>query len=269
MSDYYETLGVGKTASADEIKKAYRKLAAQHHPDRGGDTAKFQEIQEAYSTLSDASKRAQYDSPQPQFHNGPPPGFDDFFASAFGGFSNMFGRQPQQRNKTLSIQTTLTLEEAFAGKDLIASIKLPSGKDQILEIKVPAGIQDGAVLRVSGLGDDTHPNLPRGDIHMSIRVIPHEKFQRHGDDLITIVEIDAIDAMLGKTVQIDTINKKTIEIKIAPGTQHGKVLAAHGYGMPKMGDDRFVGRLLMQVHVNIPIDLTDHQVSTLQQLFNK
>lgn len=271
MSDYYEILGVNRSATADEIKKAYRKLAAQHHPDRGGNTAKFQEIQEAYSTLSDPAKRAQYDNPQPQHHfsGGPPPGFEEFFTSAFGGFSDIFGQRRQQRNKTLNIQTSLTLEEAFSGKDLIASIKLPSGRDQLLEIKVPAGIQDGTVLRVGGLGDDSLPNLPRGDINVAVRVIPHEKFQRHGDDLITIVEIDAIDAMLGKSVQIDTIDSKTIEIKITPGTQHGKVLAAQGYGMPKMGDNRFVGRLLVNVHIKTPINLTEHQISSLKQLFNK
>ena len=187
--DYYNILGVSKQAGADEIKKAYRKLASQHHPDKGGDTKKFQEVEEAYRTLSDPEKRQQYDNPQPQFGGGGfgggvPPGFEDIF-SAFGGgpFGDMFGRRQQpQRNKTLNMQTNVSLEEAFSGKNLMATVVLPSGKEQLIDVKIPAGIQDGVTLRLSGMGDDSIPNIPRGDIHLTVHVQPHSTFIRQGDD---------------------------------------------------------------------------------------
>ena len=274
--DHYSTLGVAKTATPDEIKKAYRKLASQHHPDKGGDTAKFQEIEEAYRTLSDPEKRAQYDNPQPQFHGGfggggMPPGFEDIFSQMFSGGGNpFFGqgfRQQPQRNRILNIQTTISLEEAFYGKDLMANIGLPSGREQVVEIKIPAGVRDGSVLRLAGMGDDTIAHVPRGDIHLTINVSQHSRFIRQDDDLICGMEINCIDAMIGKTFQIDTIDGKTLELSIRPGTQHGQMLSAAGYGMPKLNDNRFKGRMLININVKIPTNLTDAQKQILQQYF--
>lgn len=274
--DHYSTLGVAKTATPDEIKKAYRKLASQHHPDKGGDTAKFQEIEEAYRTLSDPDKRQQYDNPQPQFNSGfggggVPPGFEDIFSQMFGGGGNpFFGqgfRQQPQRNRILNIQTTISLEEAFYGKDLMANIGLPSGREQVVEIKIPAGVRDGSVLRLAGMGDDTIAHAPRGDIHLTINVSQHQRFIRQDDDLICGMEISCIDAMIGKTFQIDTIDGKTLELSIRPGTQHGQMLSAAGYGMPKLNDNRFKGRMLININVKIPTNLTDAQKQILQQYF--
>lgn len=276
MSDHYQTLGVDRNASPDDIKKAYRKMAAQHHPDRGGDTAKFQDVQAAYETLSDPNKRQQYDNPQPQgfpgggFHfttNGFPPGFEDIFAH-FGGspFGNMFGHRPQ-KNHTLNLHTSITLEEAFEGKDLVANVGLPSGREQTIEVKIPAGVMDGTVLRLAGMGDDSISGIPRGDIHLTVSVLPHSKFQRHGDDLHCKVSITCIEAMLGKTVSVETIDHKTLELTIHPGTQHGQILSAAGYGMPKMNDNRFKGRMMTSVEVTIPQNLTDQQRTTLSQVF--
>ena len=279
MADHYQTLGVDRNASPDDIKRAYRKLAAQHHPDKGGDTAKFQEISAAYDTLSNPDKKAQYDNPQPQFQNAPggggspggfyfhtgggiPPGFEDIFAQ-FG----MFGQRQQPKNRTLNIQTTISLEDAFNGKDLVASIGLPSGREQMVEIKIPVGTHDGLVLRLAGMGDDSVPNAPRGDIHLTVSVLEHPKFRRQGDDLTCNIEISCIDAMLGKTMQVDTIDGKTLEITIQPGTQHGQTLAAAGYGMPKLNDNRYKGRLLMPVVITIPTFLTNEQKRILQQNF--
>ena len=276
MSDHYQTLGVSKDASADEIKKAYRSLASKHHPDKGGDTAKFQDIQTAYATLSDPDKRQQYDNPRPegfQQYGGMPPGFDDIMSQMFGGggspFGDIFGRprqQQPQRNRTLNMQTVITLEDAYAGKELIASITLPSGKDQTIEVKIPAGIQDGTTLRLAGMGDNSVSNLPRGDIHLTIRIEEHSRFVRNGDDLLTTLKVNAIDAILGKTEQVVTIDGKTLEVKINPGTQHGQMLGATGYGMPKMQDNRYKGRLLMQVNIVIPTNLTQTQLEKLKNL---
>jgi len=275
MADYYNTLGVAKQATADEIKRAYRKLASQHHPDKGGDTKKFQEIEEAYRILSDPDKRAQYDNPAPQGFNqfgGVPPGFEDIMSQMFGGggspFGDIFGRRQQPpRNRTLNIQTQVTLEEAFSGKEMVANLTLPNGRDQILNIKIPKGIQDGVTLRLANVGDDNVPNAPRGDIHLTVGVQPHPVFARQGDDLIRSLEVSAIDAMLGKSYQIETIDGRLLEIKVPEGTQPGRILNAGMYGMPNMNDNRFVGRMLVKLDIRTPTDLTEWQKQKLREIF--
>lgn len=270
MTDYYSILGVSKTASQDEIKKAFRKLASQHHPDKGGDTQKFQEIQAAYDTLSDPEKRQQYDNPRPQFQqfNGMPPGFEDIF-SAFGNmgpFGDIFNRSRPQRNKNLSIQAEITLEDAKSGRNLTVNIKLPSGREQLCDVRIPPGIHDNVTLRLAGMGDDTFPNMPRGDIHLTIHIKPHNIFQRQNDDLIYTLTINAFDAILGKSYNIETLDHKLLEINIKPGTQPGTILAIHGYGMPNINDNRFVGRLLINVLVKIPDNLTPIQLEKLKEI---
>ena len=278
MTDYYQTLGVSRGAGQDEIKQAYRRLAAQHHPDRGGDTATFQEVQAAYATLSDPEKRQQYDNPQPQFGGGGfhfgggmPPGFEDFFAQAFGhGGNPFFGqgfRQPQ-RNRNLNLQTTITLEEAYLGKNLVANVGLPSGLEQVLEVKIPPGVRDGTVLRLAGMGDDTYNNVPRGDIHLTINIQPHHIYQRQGDDLLRTLTVNCFDAILGKTVKFDTLDGKTLEVNVAPGTQPGQTLAVQGYGMPYMADPRMKGRLLLEINITIPTDLNQQQKDLVKQLIS-
>jgi curved DNA-binding protein len=272
MTDFYQTLGVNRGATPDEIKRAYRKMAANHHPDRGGDTAKFQEVEEAYRTLSDPQKRQQYDNPIPQgfqqFGGGMPPGFEDIF-NAFGGgpFGDMFGGRRQQRNRTLNMRTDISLEEAFSGKDLMANIVLPSGKEQLIDVKIPAGVQDGTTLRLASMGDDSIPNIPRGDIHLSVHIYPHPIFTRQGDDLIRSIDVSCIDAMIGKTITVDTIDGKTLEIEVKPGTQPGQMLAANGYGMPHISDHRFKGRMLIQLNITVPT-LNEYQRDIIKQLFS-
>jgi curved DNA-binding protein len=278
MTDYYNTLGVHRGANQDEIKQAFRRMAAQHHPDRGGDTATFQEVQAAYATLSDPEKRQQYDNPQPQFggggfhfDGGVPPGFENFFAQAFGqGGNPFFGqgfRQPQ-RNRNLNLQTTITLEEACLGKNLMANVGLPSGLEQVLEVKIPPGVRDGTVLRLAGMGDDTYNNAPRGDIHLTINIQPHHIYQRQGDDLLRTLTVSCFDAILGKTVKFDTLDGKTLEVNVAPGTQPGQTLAVQGYGMPYMADPRMKGRLLLEINITIPTDLNQQQKDLVKQLIS-
>lgn len=274
--DYYNILGIDRNASEADIKQAYRKLAMRHHPDRGGDQEKFKQIQEAYATLSDPDKRQQYDNPQPQggFHFGAgfPPGFEEIFNQfGFGGGGGGpfgFRQSPPQHNRTLNIQTAITLEEAFAGKDMIANLRLPSGRDQMIEVKIPAGIADGNVLRLARLGDDTNQSLPRGDLHLNVHVQQHHKFNRQGDDLVMSLEVDCIDAMLGKSITIDTIDGKTLQVNVQAGIQHGQLLSLPGHGMPKVSDSRFRGRLLLNIQIIIPKFLTDQQKDLLRQIQN-
>jgi len=269
--DHYTTLGVDRNAGPEDIKQAYRKLAMKHHPDRnGGDDSKFKQLQEAYDTLSDPGKRQQYDNPMPQgFHGGPPPGFEDMFSHMFGGnhpFGDIFGRRPQPvRNRNLNMQTDITFEESFFGKNLIATIQLPSGRDQVLEVKIPAGVADGTTLRLAGMGDDSIGNMPRGDIHLTVRVAPHPEYQRQGDDLVRSLSINCLDAILGKTVTFETIDRRRLEINITPGTQHGQTLAVQGYGMPNMSNSYMKGRLLLNINITIPTNLNQRQKDLIRQ----
>jgi len=269
--DAYTTLGVARDASDDEIKKAYRKLASQHHPDKGGDTAKFQEIQSAYDTLSDPQKRAEHDNPRQannfHFHTGNmPPGFEDMFG-AFG-FGDIFGHRAQarpQRNSTLNLHTSVSLEEAFTGKELVATVQLPSGKEQIINVKIPAGVTDGTVLRLREIGDDRISGVPKGDIHLTVMVRSSALFERQGDDLVKSVDISALDAILGIDKIISTIDHKSLNVTIPAGTQPNTTLALHGQGMPNMHDSRFRGRLLLRINVTIPTNLTDEQKEFIRQ----
>jgi len=269
MTDYYSVLGVHRGAGPDEIKQAYRRMAKQHHPDKGGDTNKFQEVEEAYRILSDDAKRAEYDNPQPQFNDPFGPfmntgGFGDIFRH----FHHGFRQQQPQRNRTLNVQTTISLEDAFHGKELIANITLPNGRDQVVNVKIPAGIQDGTVLRLAGMGEDTISNLPRGDIHLTISIHPHQLFQRHGDDLVQDLTIPVWTAMLGDTIKVRTIDNRELEVTIQPGTQFGQVLGVPGAGMPNMNDNRFKGRLLLKVNIQIPSNLNENQKNLLRQVIS-
>ena len=281
MTDHYKTLGIDKNATADEIKRAYRKMANQHHPDKGGNAADFQNVQAAYDTLSDAGKRQLYDSggqnPWSGWHtnhgNGPQ-NIHDIFGQFFNSqhhhnpFEFFSHQQRQPRNLSINIAASVTLEEAFNGKDFLAEVTLPSGRTQTINIKIPAGIADGTTLRISGLGDDSHPGIPRGDIHLNVNVQPHHTFTRQGDDLVKILEISCIDAMLGSTTSITTIDGKTLEVTINAGIQHDQILSAPGYGMPNMNDSRFRGRLLMPIKIVIPSTLTQGQQDLLKK-FNQ
>lgn len=276
MDEHYQTLGVSKTATQDEIKQAYRRLASKHHPDKGGDTAMFQKVQAAYDVLGDPEKRRNYDNPPagPEFHFDPGGGgfgsFEDILRG-FGGFEHMFGngfhrsQNRQPKNSTISIQTTITLEEAFAGKELLGNIQLPSGKEQFINAKIPAGIAHESVINLKGLGDDRISGVPRGDIHVTVLVNPHHVFDRRGDDLVTQIDIDALDAILGTEYIITTIEGKALNVTIPPGTQPNTTLSLQGHGMPNVHDNRFRGRLLLKINVVIPTKLTDSQRELIKQ----
>lgn len=274
MTDFYTTLGVDRSADPETIKRAYRQLAAKHHPDRGGDKDRFQEIQAAYDILSDPQKRAEYDNPQPQgfhfeFSNNVPPGFEQFFTNhPFGDiFGGPFRRQAPVRNRTINLQTEITLEDSVFGKDLIANIQLPSGKNQTIEVKIPKGVRTGTVLRLANMGDDSIQGLPKGDIHLTVVIQQHKFFRREEDDLYYDLKLSCIDAILGKTKDIDCIDGKTIEVAIPPGTQHGQLLSIPNQGMPNMSSPNIRGRLLINVQITIPTYITEQQKLLLKQAF--
>jgi DnaJ-class molecular chaperone len=199
-----------------------------------------------------------------------PPGFEDMFSQMFGGghpFSDMFGRRAAPaRNRNINVSTDISLEDAYNGKELIANLKMPSGRENVVEVRIPAGIRDGTTLRLPGIGDDTIPQLAKGDIHLTVHIQPHSVYQRQGDDLIRNVDINCLDAILGKTIKIDTIDQRTLEINILPGTQPNQILAVHGHGMPNVSDPRMKGRLLLKMNVIVPIDLSDTQKDLIRKI---
>jgi len=261
MTDYYQTLGVNENASPDEIKKAYRSLANKHHPDKGGDQAKFKDISVAYENLSDPQKKAEYDQ-QRQFGNGTQfhfhtgnGGFDPF-AHMFGGaspFAHMFGagHPGMRRNRDLNIQCAITLLDSFLGKQLEANYQLPSGRTQTVSISVPAGITNGDTIRYQGLGDDSMPGAPRGNLNVTIIVHADSKFERKGDDLYTRAEINPIEAMIGCKKTISTITGETMELDIRAGVEDGVEFASNGNGFTNVNNGR-KGKFVTVVKIKTP-----------------
>jgi len=266
--DHYNTLGVSRNASEEEIKKAYRSLAMKHHPDRGGDANKFKEIEEAYRTLSDSNARAEYDQPkQHSRHMGGgfdvPPGFEAFFG---GNFSDLF-RPHRPRNRDLNFHARITLEDAFNGREMMVNFYKANGQEKILNVKIPPGIQSGVTLRLSGVGDDSMPHIPVGDVLVTIEVIPHSEFGRQGDDLIKEVTVSCIDAMLGKEIDITTLDGKKLTGAIPAGTQPDSILNIPGHGMPNMNNPQARGRLLLHIKMTVP-NLNNKQREHLSKLYN-
>lgn len=261
MTDYYQTLGVQPTASEAEIKKAYRSLAMKHHPDRGGDQAKFKDISVAYETLSDPQKKAEYDmqrqgGTQFRFHTGNG-GFEDIFTGGpFGGFgggspfADMFGRRVY-RNRDLNIRCQISLLDSFTGKQLEASYQLPSGKNQNVVINVPAGVNHGETIRYANLGDDSIPNAPRGNLNVTIIVQPDSDFVRDRDDLYTTVEINPIEAIIGCKKQVKTITGNTMMLDIRAGVETGTEFASQGGGFTNVQTGR-KGRFVSVIKIKTP-----------------
>lgn len=280
--DYYSILGVTKDAGPDEIKKAYRSLASKHHPDKGGDTKKFQEIQEAYATLSDPQKKAQYDNPAPQGFSsfgqdpfggwqqaGGPAGFEHFFHQFGPDIGNLFGqRRGATRNRNINLETTLTLEEAYLGKEVIASYRLGNNEERTFEVKIPPGVHDGLTLRISGAGDNSIRQLPPGDAMLTVRIRPHHKFQRNGNDIVEEVSVPVWTAILGGDIEIETIGQSKLTIALKEGTQPGSMLRIQGHGMPDINNPNVKGNHMIVLKVVIPNNLTEYQKNTLRSLLS-
>jgi len=245
--DYYSILGISKNADKDQIKKAYRKMANKHHPDKGGDASQFQKVQEAYSVLSDDAKRAQYDNPN-QFNfrsDNFGPGFEDIFSSMFGH------RRRQPRNRDITIGVKISLEEAFRGKNIIGSYRLGSGKEESVSIEIPAGAKHGDTIRYAGLGDNSIPNSPRGNLHVRVQVLKHQKWIRDGDNLYCVEYVNVFDLLTGSVIIVSSIDGKKLSVNIPPGTSPGNKFSIKGYGMPNMKTG-IRGDAFLQVEAKMP-----------------
>jgi DnaJ-class molecular chaperone len=248
--DYYSILGVNRTATDAELKTAYRKLAMSHHPDKGGDAQMFAQINEAYDTLKDPQRRAQYDNPPQQQFNfgnnrGMPPGFEDMFRN--------FGFDPRQRmkNKDINIAHTLTLNETFQGKTVIANYKLGNGKLESLEMSIPAGVEHNTSVRFRGYGDNGVAGIPRGDLILKIRIKSDPNWVRDGQNIIKRQKVGAFDCVLGCEQRIMLPNDKSLLLKIPPGTNNGTTFSVGGYGLPNVNTGK-PGNAYITVDVDIP-----------------
>lgn len=236
--DYYETLGVGRNADGPQIKKAYRKLAGKHHPDKGGDAEQFKKIQEAYDTLSDIDKRREYDNPS-HFQQGNP--FGDIFGDIFG-----HRQQQPQRNPDQRIEISIPLKDAYFGKDYLLNTQEGS-----LEFNVPPGTDNGDTYRMPGRGYRRFAQIPPGDLLVRVRVEYPEEWNRERNNLFVRIGIDAIDAMTGGIVTINHINNKQYKLKVPAGCQQGQKIKMKGLGMP---DPRtsIAGDLIAIAHIEVP-----------------
>lgn len=274
MQTFYDILGVSKDASQDDIKKAYRSLAVKWHPDKnqGNKEAeeKFKEINSAYDVLSNNEKRAEYDMalsgarPRPHFHSH---GFDnihsldDILNQMFNG--GPFRRGPE-RNKDVSLNLTLSLEEAFIGKQLPIKVNTPGGRAIDIIVTIPPGIDNGTRIRYQGQGEHLNKSLPPGDLYVNIHVVNHPRYFRNGSVLETVEEIDAIDAIIGVKKSIKCIDGVEIEVTIPAGTQHATKLRIPGKGMPIQNGVR--GDMYINISITIPKTLSESMIESLKMI---
>ena len=252
MTDYYATLGVARTASADEIKRAFRKLASQHHPDKGGDTRKFQEIQAAYDTLGDEQKRAAYNNPQTHHPFGA--GHQNF---NFNEIFNMFGakfQQPQQRGHS-RMTLWIKIQDVASPGSRVISMGTHTGTHNI-EINIPNGIEDGDNVQYAGIG-------PGGqDLVVNFRIHPDPTWQRNANNVITDNHVSFWKLIAGGDAPMLDIRGNRIEISIPPNTQPGTMLRARGRGLPDRNGN--LGDMLVRVQARLPSNIPPELMAAIQ-----
>ena len=244
MSDYYSILGLERTASREQIKQAYRRLASKHHPDKGGDKALFQQIQEAYAVLGDEQKRAQYDNPQPDL------------SSIFGfgdGFGDIFTNGSVRRNPDAIVNTRIPLIQAYTGTDVM--IETPFAKEVL---NVHPGVRDGTRFRISGKGHSRFKDVPPGDLIVQVQVQCPPNISRDNDDVYQRVQIDALDAITGTVLDVEHFAGKHMQVKVPRGSQPGGKLRLNNKGMPNPKTGR-KGDLYLVLDVIVP-QITDQNI---------
>jgi len=275
MKDYYKILGVGETASNEQIKKAFKDIAKKEHPDRGGDKDRFQEASEAHDTLKNSQKRHDYDTQRKfggtrQGGQGQHPFFnEDIFGDFFSGFQRGQGgdmdfnsrfnftqaktfRSRSHANRNIQVRMAISIKEAMMNNEKTINYKLPSGREEFATVKIPAGVQHGVTFKFAGMGDDSIKNIPRGDLLVQMSVLDSDGYTRKINDLYTDKTIDCFQAVRGHEIKLKTLEDSVITVKIPAGTQHGTLLSVKGRGMPVHRTLNIRGNLYVKIHVLIP-----------------
>jgi DnaJ-class molecular chaperone len=258
MTDYYAALGVPKTATTDEIKQAFRRLASQTHPDKGGDTQKFQAIQQAYATLGDEQKRVEYDNPRPQFSgfHGTPGGvnINDIFGQMFG---QQFAQQHQHpRRSHVRMTLWIKLLDVATGGRRTVSLGTQAGVSAV-EIEIPLGINDGDNVHYEGIG-------PGGsDLVVTFRISPDQTWQRDGLNLTQEVRIDIWNLILGGDLTIDTLTGKTLSTRVPVRTQPGTVLRLKSQGLRDRTGQ--TGDIFIRVQASLPEKIPPEIIDAIQK----
>jgi len=266
MSDHYQTLGVAKNATPDQIKKAYRKLASKHHPDKGGDKEVFQNIQSAYDILSDPQKRHQYDNPIPENLRGFQTGPGGFSFNMHGMdindiFSQMFHGQPpfgQRQNKQIfRTNVNITLLDAFNGTNIQYKLNTHTGL-KIIDIKIPPGIKSGDQMRYDNV-------LDSAILVVEFIVLPNLNFDRKDNDLYSNVSISVLDLIVGTKFEFTTISGTKVEVNVRPKTQPYMQLRLQGHGMPINYNPDIRGDQLLLIKPYIPDNIDQTILDSILQ----
>lgn len=299
--DYYKLLQVEKSASQDEISKAFKKLARKYHPDLNPDNpeseAKFKEINEAYEVLKDPEKRKLYDSLGPNWQDGqnfqPPPGyenfhfqssgfggqgFSDFFETIFGGGGfqgagfggDPFGQTMRMRGRDAEVRITLTLEEAYSGGRKTLSLQeqvrgadgRPRVQQKTLEVNIPSGIKNGGKIRLAGQGSPGSGGAPAGDLLLHVRIEDHPLFRLEGIHVVYDLRLAPWEAVLGGQKRIPTLDGP-VDMTIPPGVSSGQKLRLSGKGL---GRGQSQGDQFVRILIRSPKKLTDQERELWEEL---
>jgi curved DNA-binding protein len=277
VMDYYKILGVAESASAEEIKQAYRALAVKLHPDKNPSSdaeQQFKQINQAHSVLSDPQKRAEYDQQRRHAHAGGfsmhnmhgsfGAGIDDIFASIFG-HRNWGNTARMQRNADTAVQIQITLEEAHTGTSLPVQFVDSSGHTVNITVNIPAGVANNTRFKYPGNGTRTNTALPPGDLYVSVLVQPHARFERQGANLITGVTINMWQSILGVTKTVTGLTGNTLQVSVPAGSTESTVLRIAGQGMHIKAGTASRGDLFVRLTVTPVMDLSDQQKQLLAE----
>ncbi|MCP5487421.1 MAG: J domain-containing protein [Verrucomicrobia bacterium] len=299
FKDYYNVLGVARTATADDIKKAYRKLARKYHPDVNKTPEaeeKFKEATEAYEVLGDETKRRRYDELGASWKGGqdfrPPPGwqqrsggfggeafggegmggFSDFFEAFFGGGGFQQQAARPRRGSDHEAQIELSLEEVAAGirkTFQFTATELdehgrPHQHQESIQVTIPAGATEGTRIRLAGKGGQGHRGGPAGDLFLNVKLRPHPRFTVHGHHLEMHLAISPWEAALGARIPVMLLDGTKVMVTISAGTQSGAKLRLKGKGLPVRGEAH--GDLSIHIRIRVPDPLSEIERKLFQQL---